>query len=192
MEINGLPEMPSEETGYLIADDGTTYKISTDTLKGTVVNNLTETTTGKILDARQGRILNNDNTDNVAALISLNAIIDADISADKSMQAFRLPGTDTDNKIPSNASDMLLMVTQTANDYNRTTTVYTKLYTPAFGTEKDVTLGGYVNGSSYYRFTVKANPGGTNSVVTSDTSYEGTIDTSDLNLFRIYDPNAEL
>lgn len=192
MEINGLPEMPSEENGYLIADDGTTYKISTDTLKGTVVNNLTETTTGKILDARQGRILNNDNTDNVAALISLNAIIDADISADKSMQAFRLPGTDTDNKIPSNASDMLLMVTQTANDYNRTTTVYTKLYTPAFGIEKDVTLGGYVNGSSYYRFTVKANPGGTNSVVTSDTSYEGTIDTSDLNLFRIYDPNAEL
>lgn len=192
MEINGLPEMPTEENGYLIADDGTTYKISTETLKGTVVNNLTETTPGKILDARQGRILNNDNTDNVAALISLNAIIDEDISADKSMQAFRLPGTDTDNKIPSNASDMLIMVIEKYDYYTTPTHVFTKLYNPAFGTGKDITVGGYKASSRYYRFTVNANPGGTNSVVTSDTSCEGTIDTSDLNLFRIYDPNAEL
>ena len=192
MEINGLPEMPTEENGYLIADDGTTYKISTETLKGTVVNNLTETTPGKILDARQGRILNNDNTDNVAALISLNAIIDEDISADKSMQAFRLPGTDTDNKIPSNASDMLIMVIEKYDYYTTPTHVFTKLYNPAFGIGKDITVGGYKASSRYYRFTVNANPGGTNSVVTSDTSCEGTIDTSDLNLFRIYDPNAEL
>lgn len=188
MEINELPEMPSEENGYLICDDGTTYKISTDTLRGTVVNNLTETTTGKILDARQGRVLNNANTDNVAGLIAVNAIIDADISAEKTPQGFRLPGTDTKNKIPSNCSDMLLTVTDV---FTSMKIMFTKLYNPAFGSEKKFNVGGYHSGSSYYRITVTANPGSTNYTVSADTSTNsGTLDKSNINLFRFYDPNA--
>ena len=188
MEINELPEMPSEATGYMLCDDGTTYKISTETLRGTVVNNLTETTTGKILDARQGQVLNNANTDNVAGLIAVNAIIDADISAEKTPQAFRLPGTDTNNKIPSNASDMLLMVTDV---FPSMKIVFTKLYNPAFGSAKNWTVGGYHSGTSYYRITVKANPGSTNYTVSADTSANsGTLNTSNINLFRFYDPNA--
>ena len=80
MEINALPEITTETTGYVIADNGTTYKVSTDVLKGDVINDLATTTPGSQLDARQGRLLNMSETENESKLIAINAVIDSELA----------------------------------------------------------------------------------------------------------------
>ena len=72
MEISALPEVTTETTGYVIADNGTTYKVSTDVIRGEVINNLSTTTPGAQLDARQGRLLNMSETENESKLIAIN------------------------------------------------------------------------------------------------------------------------
>lgn len=187
MEINALPEMPTEADGYLLTDNGTTYKISTETIKGAVANNLTTTSAGYQLDARQGRLLNLSETENEAALIALNAVIDSELTADRSMQMMRLPGTDTDNVIPANASDMLLMIVYRSSGTSAYPMVYTRLYNPQLGT-KTVSVGGRYTGSYGTRITATATPGGVNSIVSGST-YRGesyTRDDSNINFFRNY------
>lgn len=190
MEINALPEMPSEADGYLLIDNGTTYKISTSTIKGNVENNLTTTTTGSQLDARQGRLLNLAETSNEAALIALNAVIDSELAVNRSMQMMRLPAADTDNVIPSDASDMLVMVIYRAStDYYPM--VYTKLFNPKLGAQTINVGGRFIYSGSHgggTRITVNANPGGVNTIVTGST-FTGeryTRDDSYLNFFRNY------
>lgn len=184
--------MPEKEDGYLLIDDGTTKKISTTTVRGTVVNNLTETTAGKQLDARQGRVLNNLNTDNVAALIAVNAVYDSELEGEHSPQRMRKPASDTYSKIPANASDMLWIANYQWSNGNGYT-VYTRWYNPALGTQV-LHIGGDYNGSQGSRVTGNVVPGSTNSSVTGKTSVSSTmslVNDGGRNYFRIYDPNAE-
>lgn len=189
MEINALPEMPTESDGYLLIDNGTTYKVSTSTIKGDIVNNLTTTATGSQLDARQGRLLNLAQTRNEAALIAINAVIDSELAVNRSPQMMRLPASDTGNVIPSNASDMLVTVSyEYTNTEGTVHDVYSCLYNPQLGT-KVLNVGGRYDGTYGTRVTVNAQPGGLNSIVSGST-YNGrtsqTRDDSGLNYFRNY------
>ena len=69
-----------------------------------VENNLSTTTPGAQLDARQGRLLGMSETENESKLIAINTVLDAEIAETRSMQVMRLPGEDTENAIPANAS----------------------------------------------------------------------------------------
>lgn len=189
MEINALPEITTETTGYVIADDGTTYKVSTDIIKGQVVNNLSETTAGSQLDARQGRLLNMSETENESKLIAINAVIDSELAENRSMQRMRLPGEDTENVIPANASDMLVMVgyeDSNALDGNYVN-LYTRLYNPKLE-QRVLCVGGSSDSAMYgVRIIVNANPGGLNSINVAYNGYTSqTLNTSGLNYFRIY------
>lgn len=188
MEINALPEITTETTGYVIADNGTTYKVSTDVIKGEVENNLSTTTPGAQLDARQGRLLGMSETENESKLIAINTALDAEIAETRSMQIMRLPGEDTENIIPANASDMLVMVGYNASNAfdGEYVNVYPRLYNPQLG-QRVLCVGGNYDGMYGVRIIVNANPGGLNSI---NVSYNGhsdqTRNTSALNYFRIY------
>lgn len=188
MEINALPDMPADADGYLLIDNETTYKVSTSTLKGDIVNNLTTTTPGSQLDARQGRLLNLAETRNEAALIAIDAVIDSEIALARSPQMMRLPAADTQNVIPTDASDMLPMVSYVFTNINgEFHALYTKLYPPQLGT-KLLNLGGRFDGTYGTRVTIKAEPGATNEIVSGKT-YNGrnqTRDDSGMNYFRNY------
>ena len=188
MEISALPEVTTETTGYVIADDGTTYKVSTDVIRGEVVNDLSTTTPGTQLDARQGRLLNMSETENESKLIAINTVLDAEIAQTRYMQIMRLPGEDTENIIPANASDMLVMVGY--NDSNafdgEYVNVFSRLYNPQLG-QRVLCVGGEYDGTYGERLIVNANPGGLNSI---NVAYNGhtaqTLNTTALNYFRIY------
>lgn len=188
MEISALPEITTETTGYVIADNGTTYKVSTDVIKGEVVNDLSTTTPGAQLDARQGRLLNMSETENESKLIAINTVLDAEIAETRSMQVMRLPGEDTENVIPANASDMLVMVCyEDSNaDEGEYLDVYPRLYNPQLG-QRVLCVGGNFDGMYWMRLIVNANPGGLNSI---NVAYNGhtdqTLNTNALNYFRIY------
>jgi hypothetical protein len=186
MEINALPEITTETTGYVIADNGTTYKVSTEVLKGDVVNDLATTTPGSQLDARQGRLLNMSETENESKLIAINSVIDSELAENRSMQRMRLPGEDTENVIPANATDMLIMIAYSySNAFGDYIDVYPRLYNPQLG-QRVLCVGGNFDGLYGVRLTVNANPGGVNSL---NVAYHGRIatrDTSALNYFRIY------
>lgn len=188
MEISALPEITTETTGYVIADDGTTYKVSTDVIKGEVENNLSTTTPGAQLDARQGRLLGMSETENESKLIAINTVLDAEIAETRSMQVMRLPGDDTESVIPANASDMLIMVGyDDSNAFDgEYVNVYPRLYNPQLG-QRVLCVGGNYDGMYGVRILVNANPGGLNSI---NVSYNGhsdqTRNTSALNYFRIY------
>lgn len=188
MEISALPEITTETTGYVIADNGTTYKVSTDVIKGEVENNLSTTTPGAQLDARQGRLLGMSETENESKLIAINTVLDAEIAETRSMQVMRLPGEDTENVIPANASDMLVMVGYNASNAfdGEYVNVYPRLYNPQLG-QRVLCVGGNYDGMYGVRLIVNANPGGLNSI---NVSYNGhsdqTRNTSALNYFRIY------
>ena len=188
MEISALPEVTTETTGYVIADDGTTYKVSTDVIRGEVVNDLSTTTPGTQLDARQGRLLNMSETENESKLIAINTVLDAEIAQTRYMQIMRLPGEDTENIIPANASDMLVMVGY--NDSNafdgEYVNVFSRLYNPQLG-QRVLCVGGEYDGTYGERLIVNANPGGLNSI---NVAYNGhtaqTLNTTAINYFRIY------
>lgn len=188
MEISALPEITTETTGFVIADNGTTYKVSTDVIKGEVENNLSTTTPGAQLDARQGRLLGMSETENESKLIAINTALDAEIAETRSMQIMRLPGEDTENIIPANASDMLVMVGYNASNAfdGEYVNVYPRLYNPQLG-QRVLCVGGNYDGMYGVRIIVNANPGGLNSI---NVSYNGhsdqTRNTSALNYFRIY------
>lgn len=188
MEINALPEVTTETTGFVIADNGTTYKVSTEVIKGEVINNLSTTTPGAQLDARQGRLLGMSETENESKLIAINTVLDAEIAETRSMQVMRLPGEDTENVIPANASDMLVMVGYNASNAfdGEYVNVYPRLYNPQLG-QRVLCVGGNYDGMYGVRLIVNANPGGLNSI---NVSYNGhsdqTRNTSALNYFRIY------
>lgn len=186
MEINALPEITTETTGYVIADNGTTYKVSTDVLKGDVINDLATTTPGSQLDARQGRLLNMSETENESKLIAINAVIDSELAENRSMQRMRLPGDDTDNVIPANAADMLVMVGYSySNAFGDYVDVYPRLFNPQLG-QRVLCVGGNFDGSYGVRLIVNANPGGVNSINVAYNGRTATRDTSALNYFRIY------
>lgn len=188
MEISALPEVTTETTGYVIADDGTTYKVSTDVIRGEVINDLSTTTPGAQLDARQGRLLNLSETENESKLIAINTVLDAEIAQTRYMQIMRLPGNDTENVIPANASDMLIMIGyDDSNAFDgEYVNVFSRLYNPQLG-QRVLCVGGEYDGSYGVRLIVNANPGGLNSI---NVSYNGhsdqTRNTSALNYFRIY------
>jgi len=188
MEISALPEITTETTGFVIADNGTTYKVSTDVIKGEVENNLSTTTPGAQLDARQGRLLGMSETENESKLIAINTVLDAEIAETRSMQIMRLPGDDTENVIPANASDMLVMVCyEDSNaDEGEYLDVYPRLYNPQLG-QRVLCVGGNFDGMYWMRLIVNANPGGLNSI---NVAYNGhtdqTLNTTALNYFRIY------
>lgn len=188
MEINALPEVTTETTGYVIADNGTTYKVSTDVIKGEVVNDLSTTTPGAQLDARQGRLLGMSETENESKLIAINAVIDSELAANRSMQVMRLPGEDTENVIPANASDMLIMIGYAdSNAFDgEYVNVYPRLYNPQMG-QRVVCVGGNYDGTYGVRLIVNANPGGLNSLNVAHNGHDyQTLDTTGLNYFRIY------
>ena len=186
MEINALPDITTETTGYVIADNGTTYKVSTEVINGEVSNDLATTTPGSQLDARQGRLLNMSETDNEAKLIAINAVIDSELAADRSMQRMRLPGEDTDNVIPANASDMLVMIAYSySTAFGDYIDVYPRLYNPQLG-QRVLCVGGNYDGSYGTRLIVNANPGGVNSLNVAYHGRTATRDTSALDYFRIY------
>lgn len=188
MEINALPEITTETTGYVIADNGTTYKVSTDVIKGNVINDLATTTPGSQLDARQGRLLNMSETENESKLIAINTVVDSELAKIRSMQRMRLPGEDTENVIPAIASDMLIMVGYESSnaldgDY---VIVYPRLYNPQLG-QRAVCVGGNFDGMYGVRLIVNANPGGLNSFKVAYNGHTAeTINTTALNYFRIY------
>ena len=188
MEISALPEITTETTGYVIADDGTTYKVSTDVIKGEVENNLSTTTPGAQLDARQGRLLGMSETENESKLIAINTVIDAELAETRSMQVMRLPGEDTENVIPTNASDMLIMIgyEDSNADEGEYVDVYPRLYNPQLG-QRVLCVGGNFDGMYWMRLLVNANPGGLNSI---NVAYNGhtyqTLNTDALNYFRTY------
>ena len=187
MEISALPEITTEATGYVIADNGTTYKVSTDVIKGEVENNLSTTTPGAQLDARQGRLLGMSETENESKLIAINAVIDSELAENRSMQRMRLPGDDTESVIPANASDMLVMIGYSySNAYGEYIDVYPRLYNPQLG-QRVLCVGGNYDSSYGVRLIVNANPGGLNSI---NVAYNGhtyqTLNTDALNYFRIY------
>lgn len=186
MEINALPEITTESTGYVIADNGTTYKVSTDIIKGEVENNLSTTTPGAQLDARQGRLLNMSETENESKLIAINAVIDSELAENRQMQRFRLPGEDTENVIPANASDMLVMISYSYSDVEGThIDAYPRLFNPQLG-QRVLCVGGLYDGSYGVRLIANTNPGGLNSV---NVAYQGrtkTLNTKPINFFRIY------
>lgn len=188
MEISALPEITTETTGYVIADDGTTYKVSTEVTKGEVVNDLSETTPGAQLDARQGRLLNMSETENESKLIAINTIVDAELAQSRSMQVMRLPGEDTNNIIPANASDMLVMIGyEDSNAFDGDyVNLYTRLYNPQLG-QRVLCVGGSSTSSTYgVMLIANANPGGLNSINVAYNGYDQTLNTSGLNYFRIY------
>lgn len=188
MEISALPEITTETTGYVIADNGTTYKVSTDVIKGEVENNLSTTTPGAQLDARQGRLLNMSETENESKLIAINTVLDAEIAETRSMQVMRLPGEDTENVIPANASDMLIMVGYAdSNAFDgEYVNVYPRLYNPKMG-QRVVCVGGNYDGMYGVRLLANANPGGVNSLnVAINEHTSQTLNTTALNYFRIY------
>lgn len=188
MEISALPEITTETTGYVIADNGTTYKVSTDVIKGEVENNLSTTTPGAQLDARQGRLLNMSETENESKLIAINTVLDAEIAETRSMQVMRLPGEDTENVIPANASDMLIMIGYAdSNAFDgEYVNVYPRLYNPKMG-QRVVCVGGNYDGMYGVRLLANANPGGVNSLnVAINEHTSQTLNTTALNYFRIY------
>lgn len=188
MEISALPEITTETTGYVIADNGTTYKVSTDVIKGEVENNLSTTTPGAQLDARQGRLLGMSETENESKLIAINTVLDAKIAETRSMQIMRLPGEDTENAIPENASDMLIMVGyDDSNAFDgEYVNVYPRLYNPQLG-QRVLCVGGNYDGMYGVRLIVNANPGGLNSRnVYHNGHTDQTLNTTALNYFRIY------
>lgn len=187
MEISALPEITTETTGYVIADDGTTYKVSTDVIKGEVENNLSTTTPGAQLDARQGRLLGMSETENESKLIAINTVIDAELAKNRSMQVMRLPGEDTENVIPANASDMLIMVGYSySNAFGEYIDVYPRLYNPQLG-QRVLCVGGNYDGMYGVRLIANANPGGLNSLnVAINEHTDQTLNTTALNYFRIY------
>ena len=188
MEISALPEVTTETTGYVIADDGTTYKVSTDVIRGEVENNLSTTTPGAQLDARQGRLLGMSETENESKLIAINTVLDAEIAKTRYMQVMRLPGEDTDNVIPANASDMLIMTGYAdSNAFDgEYVNVYPRLYNPQMG-QRVVCVGGNYDGMYGVRLLVNANPGGLNSINTAINEHtDQTLNTTALNYFRIY------
>lgn len=188
MEISALPEVTTEATGYVIADDGTTYKVSTDVIRGEVINDLSTTTPGAQLDARQGRLLNLSETENESKLIAINTVLDAEIAQTRYMQIMRLPGDDTENVIPANASDMLIMVGyDDSNAFDgEYVNVFSRLYNPQLG-QRVLCVGGEYDGSYGVQLIVNANPGGLNSI---NVAYNGhtsqTLNTTALNYFRTY------
>ena len=186
MEINALPEITTETTGYVIADNGTTYKVSTDIIRGNVVNNLATTVPGSQLDARQGRLLNMSETENESQLIAINAVIDSELAENRSMQRMRLPGEDTENVIPANASDMLVMIAYSySTAFGDYVDIYPRLYNPQLG-QRVMCVGGNYDGSYGVRLIANANPGGTNTINAAYNGRSATRDTSGLNYFRIY------
>ena len=188
MEISALPEITTETTGYVIADNGTTYKVSTDVIKGEVENNLSTTTPGAQLDARQGRLLGMSETENESKLIAINTVLDAEIAETRSMQIMRLPGDDTENVIPENASDMLIMVGyDDSNAFDgEYVNVYPRLYNPQLG-QRVLCVGGNYDGMYGVRLIVNANPGGLNSLNIAHNGHtDQTLNTTALNYFRIY------
>lgn len=188
MGISALPEITTETTGYVIADNGTTYKVSTDVIKGEVINDLATTTPGAQLDARQGRLLNMSETENESKLIAINTALDAELAETRSMQVMRLPGEDTENVIPENASDMLIMIGYEASNAldGDFVYVYPRLYNPQLG-QRVVCVGGNYDGMYGVRLTVNANPGELNSInVAINEKTSQTLNTSALNYFRTY------
>lgn len=188
MEISALPEITTETTGYVIADNGTTYKVSTDVIKGEVENNLSTTTPGAQLDARQGRLLGMSETENESKLIAIDTVLDAEIAETRSMQVMRLPGEDTENVIPANASDMLIMVGYSdSNAFDgEYVNVYPRLYNPQMG-QRVVCVGGNYDGMYGVRLLANANPGGLNSLnVAVNEHTDQTLNTTAINYFRIY------
>ena len=187
MEISALAEITTETTGYVIADNGTTYKVSSDVIKGEVENNLSTTTPGAQLDARQGRLLGMSETENESKLIAINTVLDSELAESRSMQRMRLPGADTDNVIPANASDMLIMVSYSySNAYGDYINVYPRLLNPQLG-QRVLCVGGDFDNSYGVRLLTNTNPGGLNSI---NVAYNGrtyqTLNTDALNYFRIY------
>ena len=188
MEISALPEITTETTGYVIADNGTTYKVSTDVIKGEVENNLSTTTPGAQLDARQGRLLGMSETENESKLIAINTVLDAEIAETRSKQIKRLPGDDTENVIPENASDMLIMVGyDDSNAFDgEYVNVYPRLYNPQLG-QRVLCVGGNYDGMYGVRLIVNATPGGLNSLNIAHNGHtDQTLNTTALNYFRIY------
>jgi hypothetical protein len=188
MEISALPEITTETTGYVIADNGTTYKVSTDVIKGEVENNLSTTTPGAQLDARQGRLLGMSETENESKLIAINTVLDAEIAETRSMQVMRLPGEDTESVIPANASDMLIMVGyDDSNAFDgEYVNVYPRLYNPQLG-QRVLCVGGNYDGMYGVRLIVNATPGGLNSLNIAHNGHtDQTLNTTALNYFRIY------
>lgn len=187
MEISALAEITTETTGYVIADNGTTYKVSSDVIKGEVENNLSTTTPGAQLDARQGRLLGMSETENESKLIAINTVLDSELAESRSMQRMRLPGADTDNVIPANASDMLIMVSYSySNAYGDYINVYPRLFNPQLG-QRVLCVGGDFDNSYGVRLLTNTNPGGLNSI---NVAYNGrtyqTLNTDAINYFRIY------
>lgn len=186
MEINALPEITTESTGYVIADNGTTYKVSTDVIKGEVENNLSTTTPGAQLDARQGRLLNMSETENESKLIAINAVIDSELAENRQMQRLRLPGEDTENVIPANASDMLVMISYSYSDVEGIhIDAYPRLFNPQLG-KRVLCVGGLYDGSHGVRILVNTNPGGLNWVKIAYNGQQKTLNETPINFFRIY------
>ena len=180
--------MPVDSDGYIIVDNGTTKKAAVSTIKGTIVNNLEQTTAGSQLDARQGVVLNNKNNENVAALSSITSVINSKLAENRRPQMMRLPGTDTSDRIPATASDMLLIMYYFPGNGQR---MFSALYNPDLGFDKKVHVGGMADNNGHMRITADAKPGGQNTIRSGYTySPNYTLKNTYINFFKTYDPDA--
>ena len=103
----------------------------------------------------------------------------------------RLPGTDTSDRIPATASDMLLIMYY-LHSGGTGQTMFSALYNPDLGFEKKVHVGGWADNSTHMRITADAKPGGQNTIRSGQTySPNFTLKNTYINFFKTYDPNAE-
>lgn len=142
MRITDLPTT-TDVTGYMPIDiDGATYKTPVDVITPNVANNLSTTAEGYVLDARQGKALNDAVTENTSDIATTQNTVNTGIVVDTDQWTLYQSRTANGTTLyyPRNAKEVLISV-------STGTLLVNAIFLPGILTENiTLQLGGY-----YYR-----------------------------------------
>lgn len=147
MKISDLTELQTVD-GYMPVDvAGDTKKIDAELLAPDIANNLTTTSTGYVLDARQGKALNDQIQTNAATIASMDSTVESGMvfkSKPWSLYASRANNTAALN-FPSDANEIMIVAWE-----NSIEEYFTGIYIPGMISDAmQMLLGGYYQGTTW-------------------------------------------